>query len=77
MSDNHHLDATAGVQLAMMAALKLLLTPYKGNQQAIAALTSELEEHRALLLSSSASDYKIEAFEAAAGSLLEVLSSPS
>lgn len=67
---NEHLDATAGAQLAMMVALKLLLTPYKGNQQAIAALQSELERNRSSLLASAASDYKIHAFDETAETLI-------
>lgn len=75
MSDDHHLDATAGAQLALVVAVKLLLTPYKGNSAAHAALQEELESMKADLLGSHASDYKIEAFEAMAESLLEVVSS--
>jgi tripartite-type tricarboxylate transporter receptor subunit TctC len=69
-----HLDHVAGAQIALMAAVQLLLTAYKGNQQATAALATELEERRADLLSSSASDQKIQAFEDMAESLLECLS---
>lgn len=75
MTDIKHLDATAGAQLAMLPALKLLLTPYRGNAQAIAALESELEQMRAHLLASNASDYKIQSFEETAESLLSVLTS--
>ena len=71
---NEHLDATAGAQLAMMVALKLLLTQYKGNQQAIDALQSELELMRTELIYSNASDYKRNAFEEAAGTLIATIS---
>ena len=70
----YHLDAIAGAQLALMVAVKLLLSAHKGNSQAIAAMANELEDARSLLLGSPASEYQIAAFEAAAESLIEVLS---
>lgn len=75
MTENEraHLDATSGAQLAMMVALKLLLTPYKGNQQAIDALQTELERVRASMLASSASDYKIHAFDEAVETLIATI----
>jgi hypothetical protein len=46
----HNPEDSAGSQLAMIVALKLLLSQYRGNPEAIAALESELERMRALLL---------------------------
>lgn len=70
---NHNPEDSAGAQLAMMAAVKLLLTPYRGNAEAIAALESELEQMRALLLGSPAEEQKLTAFEVAAESLIETV----
>lgn len=69
----HSPEATAGAQLAMIPVLKLLLTPYRGNAQAISALTNELEEVRALLLSTDTTEATLAAFESAAESFLEVV----
>lgn len=69
----YHLDATAGAQLAMFTALAAVLAPYKGNQLAIASLSSALEGQKAGLLASSASNYKIDAFDETAESLLAML----
>lgn len=68
-----HLDVVAGTQIAMATALKLVLTSYKAHPDAINALRNELEEMRASLLASSASDRKLEAFEGCAESLLAAL----
>lgn len=69
-----HLDAVAGAQLAMMTALSVTLTPYKKNPQALEALRHALEDIRAGLLASSASDRKIHHFDEVAETLLESLS---
>lgn len=69
-----HLDAVAGAQQAMMTALSLCLVAYRGSPQAVAALTTALEAAKANILSSSASDYKIAAFDEVAESLIESLS---
>ena len=70
---NHNPEDSAGAQLAMMAVLQLLLSQYRGNASVLVALESALEEMRALLLSSPAEERKIESFEAAAESLIEVV----
>lgn len=70
----HHLDAVAGTQTALMVALSFLLDAHKLSPQAIAAMTTGLERSRASILASSASDYKIEAFDAVAESLVAKLS---
>lgn len=70
---NHNPEDSAGAQLAMMVALKLLLSPYRGNEAAVAALESELERMRALLLASPAEERKVVAFDEAAESLIEVV----
>lgn len=71
----HHLDAVAGAQLAYTAVLASLLTPYKGNPQAIASLENDFEASRAGLLGSVSSDYKIAAFDMTAETILELLRS--
>lgn len=70
----HHLDAVAGAQTAIIVALSFLFEAHKLDPQAIAAMTNGLERTRANLLSSLASDYKIEAFDSVAESLLTKLS---
>lgn len=69
----HNPEDSAGAQLAMIVALKLLLSPYRGNPEAIAALESELERMRALLLASPAEERKLQAFDETAESLLQVV----
>lgn len=68
-----HLDAVAGSQAASFVVLSFLLDSHKLSPQAIEAMTSGLERSRANMLSSSASDYKIEAFDAVAESLIAKL----
>lgn len=70
---NHNPEDSAGAQLAMLVAVKLLLSPYRGNVEAVSALEKELEQMRALLLASAAADRKILAFEETAESLLQVI----
>jgi hypothetical protein len=69
----HNQEDSAGAQLAMIVALKLLLSPYRGNPEAIAALESELERMRASLLASPADERKLQAFDETAESLLQVV----
>lgn len=69
----HNPEDSAGAQLAMIVALKLLLSPYRGNPEAIAALESELERMRASLLASPAEERKLQAFDETAESLLQVV----
>ena len=69
----HNPEDSAGAQLAMMVALKLILTNYRGNKLALDVLESELEHVRALLLASSSEDRKVKAFDETAESLLEVI----
>lgn len=70
---NHNPEDSAGAQLAMMVALKILLYEYRGNAKVIASLESELERMRALLLASPAEERKLAAFDEAAESLIEVV----
>jgi len=69
----HNPEDSAGSQLAMVVALKLLMTPYRGNSQAIAEMELELEHMRALLLASPGSDRKLNAFNETAEALLAVI----
>ena len=70
---DHVPDDSAGAQLAMLVAIKLLLTRYRGNPQAVQSLDIELEAMRANLLASAASDRKVVAFDTTAKSLREVV----
>jgi len=69
----HNPEDSAGAQLALIVAVKLLLSAYRGNDGAASALSDELERMRADLLASGATDRKLEAFEETATSLLQVL----
>ena len=70
---NHNPEDSAGVQVAIMVAVKLLLSQFRGNEQAAVALESELERMRALLLASPAEERKVQAFDEAAESLIEAV----
>lgn len=70
----YHLDAVAGAQAAMFAAIGYLLSVHKGNPQATAAVASALEQMKAGLIASVATDYKIHSFDEMAETLLEILS---
>jgi hypothetical protein len=67
---NHNPEDSAGAQLAILVSLQLVLSQYRGNQELLSALESELEHMRGLLLSSSASDRKLLAFDATAEALI-------
>lgn len=69
----HNPEDSAGAQLAMIVALKLLLTGYRSNPSALAAMTDELEHVRADILASRSSDQKLNAFNETADALLDVL----
>lgn len=69
----HNPEDSAGAQLAMFVALKLLLTPYRGKAEAIKALEDELERVRADILASGSTDRKLDAFNIAAEGLMDVI----
>ncbi len=69
----HHPDDSAGAQLALAVAVKLLLSAHRSNPQASAMLEEELEHMRAGLLGSSGSDRKLHAFDETAEALLQAL----
>lgn len=69
----HNPEDSAGAQLAMLAALKYLLSAHRGNEAVAAGLEQTLEEMRAVLLASPAEERKITAFDSAAESLLHSL----
>lgn len=69
----HNPEDSAGAQLAIMVVVKLLLSSFRGNVAAEAALRSELETMRANLLASPAEERKVAAFDHAAETLLEAL----
>jgi len=71
----YHLDVVAGAQLAMMPALKLLISAYRGNPAAMAALEEEIERAHGLILSSHASEKKIESFEETAKAIVAEIKS--
>jgi len=70
---HHNPEDSAGAQLAMLVALKLLLSSHRGSADAKRALEEELERMRALLIGSSSADAKLLAFDETAASLLQVL----
>jgi hypothetical protein len=70
---SHNPEDSAGAQLAMLVAVKLLLSSHRGNDAAIDALGSELERMRAMLLASPAEERKLQAFEATAESLMDAI----
>ena len=72
----HNPEDSAGAQLAMIVALKLLMTPYRGNAQAIASLEEGLEQMRANMLASHSSEQKLEAFNETAEALMAVIRPP-
>jgi hypothetical protein len=69
----HNPEDSAGAQLAMLVALKLLLTPYRGNAAAIEALEDELERMRADLLATASEERKVYAFDETAEALIAVV----
>ena len=73
-SERQHLDAIAGVQIAMIAALSALLKQHKGNQTVLDELQTRLTLAQNDLIYSSASDYKSSMFEQTGAALLELLS---
>jgi hypothetical protein len=71
----HTLDAVGGAQTAMFAALGYLLSTHRGNPQAIAVIGNALEAARVgMMNSATASDYKAQAFDEMAETVLELLS---
>lgn len=69
----HNPEDSAGAQLAIIVAVKLLLSAHKGNASATAALTDELERMRSDLLASNSTEQKLHAFDETAEALLDVL----
>lgn len=69
----HNPEDSAGAQVAIIVAVKLLLSAHKGNPSATAALTDELERMRSDLLASNSTEQKLHAFDETAEALLDVL----
>lgn len=69
----HNPEDSAGAQLAIIAAVKLLLSAYKGNPALTTAMTEELERMRSDLLASNSSEQKLHALNETADALLDVL----
>ena len=74
---SHTLDDSAGSQLALLAAVKLLLTPHRGDLDAIKGLRHELDMTRDLLASVAGTERKLLSFEATSEALMAVLAPPS
>jgi hypothetical protein len=70
-------DDSAGTQLALLAAVKLLLAPHRGDLDAIRRLRQELDSTRELLASVPGMDRKLSSFEVTAEALMAVLAPPS
>jgi hypothetical protein len=69
--------AAAGSQLALLAAVKLLLTPHRGDLDTIRGLRHELDNTRELLASLAGTERKLLSFEVTAEALMAVLAPPS
>jgi len=69
----HNPEDSAGAQLAIIVAVKLLLSAHKGNPSATAALTDKLERMRSDLLASNSTEQQLHAFDETAEALLDVL----
>jgi hypothetical protein len=72
---NH--EDSAGSQLALLAAVKLLLAPHRGDLDAIKGLRHELDNTRELLASLAGTERKLLSFEVTAEALMSVLAPPS
>lgn len=70
-------DDSAGSQLALLAAVKLLLAPHRGDLDTIRGLRHELDITRDLLASVPGTERKLLSFEVTAESLMSVLAPPS
>ena len=70
---DHNPEDSVGAQLAILVAVKLLLSQFQGNAAAATILESELERMRASLLASPAEERKLLAFDQAAQSLIEAV----
>jgi len=73
----HTHDDAAGSQLALLAAVKLLLAPHRGNLDAIKGLRHELDLTRDLLAGVQGTERKLLSFEVTAEALMSVLAPPS
>ena len=69
----HMMDAVSGAQLAHNAVLTYFLAQHKSDPQAIASISILLEQMRASLLASAGSDYKIQAFDGLAQTILDAM----
>ncbi|RCW72987.1 hypothetical protein [Pseudorhodoferax soli] len=70
-------EDSAGSQLALLAAVKLLLAPHRGDLDSIKGLRHELDNTRELLASLPGTERKLLSFEVTAESLMAVLAPPS
>jgi len=71
----HNPEHSAEAQLALVVAVKLLLTTLRANPLASAAMADEMERMRANLLATNSTDQKLHAFDETAGALLNALKS--
>lgn len=76
-SQIEHLDAVAGTQLAMFAAVIALLRRQAGDPELISDLQASLEQLQAAALGSQSSDHKLQALAESATVLLEAARAPS
>ncbi len=73
----HTLQDSAGAQLALLAAVKLLLAPHRGDLDTIKGLRHELDQTRDLLSGIPGTEQKLLSFEVTAEALMGVLAPPS
>lgn len=69
----HNPEDSAGAQLAMLVALKYLLSAHVNTPGVEEGLRGNLESMRADLLASSSEERKLQAFEVTAEALLQAL----
>ena len=70
-------DDSAGSQRALLAAVKLLLAPHRGDLDTIKGLRHELDLTRQLLAAVPGTERKLLSFEVTAEALMAVLAPPS
>lgn len=69
----HNPEDSAGAQLAIIVAVKLLLSQFKDHPGHAVILEGELERMGASILASGSTDRKLEAFQATAEALMAAI----
>jgi ATP-dependent Clp protease adapter protein ClpS len=69
----HVVEQSAGAQLAIITAVKLLLSVHYGNLAVVSALEDEMARARVKLHASRPSERKLQGFDDAAAALLDAV----